>query len=423
MSLAYFSVDHQRHELVVDVEFYQMNLTSVVEIARRAEPDSFINEGVFLPSWSKFVADPARAKGFFTNVLQAVFEGKGGDDSLNVDFQTGRKAKEGMKVAMMFLPGSTTNVKLKEYIKPFAEQALSGFKIVVVSGAEDNMTNATAERLVLDAIETAAKNNQHVLILSAGMAQRSFSVPQITELYLAYDSGDNGATIQKMSRTFTPHKVGKIGRVISLSFDPNRDDKFDAMLIETAQNYMKNKGTPDLKTALRTVIRTVDIFVCQPDGAVKMDPDDYLKGALARNSIDRVIGKVAKLDDLSPDMIRAIAQGKAEVFQAAKKEATQRGKTKLPAEKLKRGANVVDISAKDIAKAREVIVTIAQNIDLIRWYSGKNGSIQESFAQMDVEGKPVQDEVAGEFGIEYELIKELVMGGVINRGLIELKFA
>jgi hypothetical protein len=56
-------------------------------------------------------------------MLQAVFEGKGGDDSLNVDYQTGRKAKEGTKVAMMFLPGSTTNANLQE-IKPIAEQAL-----------------------------------------------------------------------------------------------------------------------------------------------------------------------------------------------------------------------------------------------------------------------------------------------------------
>jgi dihydroxyacetone kinase DhaKLM complex PTS-EIIA-like component DhaM len=82
---------------------------------------------------------------------------------------------------MMFLPGSTTNANLQE-IKPIAEQALRGFNIVLVSGAED-MSNATAERDVKEAIERAEKNNQHVLILSAGMAQRSFSIPQITELY------------------------------------------------------------------------------------------------------------------------------------------------------------------------------------------------------------------------------------------------
>jgi hypothetical protein len=206
--LKYFKVNASRHNLVVDVEFYQMNLASVVEIARYCRTRSIRRGRMFLPSWSKFAANPVKAKGFFTNMLQAVFEGKGNDDSLNVDYQTGRKAKEGMKVAMMFLPGSTTNDNLLE-IKPIAEQALGGFRVVLVSGAED-MSNATAEKSVKEAIEKAEKTNQHVLILSAGMAQRSFSIPQITELYLAYDTGDNGATIQKMSRTLTPHTKAKL---------------------------------------------------------------------------------------------------------------------------------------------------------------------------------------------------------------------
>jgi hypothetical protein len=421
MSLKFFQVDKSRHQLVVDVEFYQMNLASVVEIARTAEPDAFIEDGIFLPSWSKFAAYPVKAKGFFTNMLQAVFldTGKASDPSLNIDYQTGRKAKEGIKVAMMFLPGSTTNANLQE-IKPIAEQALRGFQIVLVSGAEE-ITNATAEREVKEAIEIAEKQDQHVLILSAGMAQRSFSIPQITELYLAYDTGDNGATIQKMSRTLTPHKMGKIGRVISLSFDPNRDDKFDSMLIETAQNYKANKGSPDLKTALRDVLRTVDIFKCQADGRVNVEVDEYLESALARNSVDRLVGKVAKLNDLAPEVIRAIAQGKAEVFRAAKVEAAQKGKTRDTTIKGKRGKNGVDATAKEIAKARKVIVTIAQNIDIIRYYGGS--SIDEAFAIMDAEGAAIQADVTEQFGVEYALVKELVQDGTINRDLIDLKFA
>ena len=417
--LKHFKVDPSRHQLYVDVEFYQMNLGSIVELARTAEPDAFIQDGIFLPSWSKFAANPVKAKGFFTNMLQAVFEGKGGDDSLNVDYQTGRKAKEGVKVAMMFLPHSTTNANLQE-IKPIAEQALRGFKIVLVSGAED-MSNATAEREVKDAIEVAEKNNQHVLILSAVMAQRSFSIPQITELYLAYDTGDNGATIQKMSRTLTPHKAGKVGRVISLSFDPNRDDKFDAMMIETAQNYKRNHNIPCLKQALEEVLRTVDIFKCQPDGAVKVEVDEYLEEALARKSIDRVIGKVSPINDLSRDVITALASGNVEVFRAARQAAAARGKTRLNAVKKGKGKDRTDASAKELAKAREMIVTIAQNIDIIKYYGGT--TIDDAFALMDAEGKDIQNEVTRQFGVDYELIKELVLSNFINRDLLDLKFA
>lgn len=416
--LKHFSVDVSRHQLYVDVQFYQMNLASVVEIARSAEPDAFVEDGIFLPSWSKFAANPVKAKGFFTNMLQAVFEGKGGDDSLNVDYQTGRKAKEGVKVAMMFLPGSTTNANLQEII-PIAEQALKGFRIVAVYGEE--MSNATAEKKVKEQIEIAEKNNQHVLILSAGMAQRSFSIPQITELYLAYDTGDNGATIQKMSRALTPDKVGKIGRVISLSFDPNRDDKFDAIMIETAQNYKKNHKIADLKQALRDVLRTVDIFKCQADGAVKIEIDTYLEEALSRKSIDRLIGKVAPVRELSREEITALASGNVDVFRAARQATAARGKTRLNVVKKSKGKDKTDVSEKELAKAREMIVTIAQNIDIIKFYGGS--TIEEAFAIMDKEGASIQDDVTEQFGVPYTMVKELVLTNFINRDLLDLKFA
>lgn len=418
-TLQHFNVDPKRHDLVVDVEFYQMNLASVVEIARTAEPDAFVQDGIFLPSWSKFGAQPVKAKGFFTNMLQAVFEGKGGDDSLNVDLQTGRKAKEGIKVAMMFLPGSTTNDNLLE-IKPIAEQALRGFSIVLVSGAED-MSNATAERDVKEAIERAEKNNQHVLILSAGMAQRSFSIPQITELYLAYDTGDNGATIQKMSRTLTPYNAGKIGRVVSLSFDPNRDDKFDAMVIETAQNYKKNHNVKDLKQAMRDVLRTIDIFKCQSQGSVKIEVDEYLEEALARKSIDRVIGKIAPISNLTAEEVRALASGNVDVFRSARQTAAARGKTHLNVVKKNKGANRVDANETDLKKAREMIVTISQNIDIIRYYGGS--TIEEAFQIMDEEGDSIQNDVTEQFGVPYTMVKELVLTNFINRDLLDLKFA
>jgi hypothetical protein len=417
--LKHFSVDISRHQLVVDVEFYQMNLASVVEIAQTAEPDAFIENGVFLPSWSKFAANPVKAKGFFTNMLQAVLEGKGGDDSLNVDYQTSRKAREGMKVAMMFLPGSTTNANLQE-IKPIAEQALRGFRVVLVSGAED-ISNATAEKSVKEEIEKAEKTGQHVLILSAGMAQRSFSIPEITELYLAYDTGDNGATIQKMSRTLTPNKAGKIGRVVSLSFDPNRDDKFDAMILKTAENYKANKGYKDLKQALRDVLRTVDIFKCQQDGAVKIEIDEYLEQAIARKSIDRMIGKIAPLNDATSAMISALATGNVDVWQAARKEAAARGKTRLNVVKKSKGKNKTNASEKELARAREMIVTIAQNIDIIKFYGG--GTIEEAFHLMDREGLSIQNDVTEQFGVPYELVKELVLTNFISRDLLDLKFA
>jgi hypothetical protein len=68
-----------------------------------------------------------------------------------------------------------------------------------------------------------------------------------------------------------------------------------------------------------------------------------------------------------------------------------------------------------------MIVTISQNIDIIRYYGGN--TIEESFQIMDDEGSAIQDDVTHQFGVDYNLVKELVLTNFINRDLLDLKFA
>jgi hypothetical protein len=42
---------------------------------------------------------------------------------------------------------------------------------------------------------------------------------------------------------------------------------------------------------------------------------------------------------------------------------------------------------------------------------------------MDKEGMSIQHDVNEQFVVDYELIKDLILGGVINRDLLDLKFA
>jgi hypothetical protein len=418
-SLTHFQIDPTRHDLAVDVEFYQMDLNSAVEFARKADPEAFVDDGVYLPSWTKFAAYPVKAKGFWTRMLQAVFMGQHGWDELNIDLQTERSvAKEGQRVAMMFLSGSMRNENLEEAVA-LARQALQGFTVVAVYG--DEMSNRTAEAQVKEAIEKAAKLGQDVLLLSAGMAQRSFSVGAITELYLAYDTGDNGATIQKISRALTPEQQGKIGRIVSLSFDPNRDDKFDALLLETALNYKRTHNMKSAKDALREVLRTVDIFSCTADGSIKLEGDDYLEQAIDRKSVTRVAGKTSDLSKLSAGEIVAVAKGNASAYQAAKKEAAQKGKTKLNNGKAAGQHNSSDemANAKMLAQAREVITTIVENMDIIVYGTGTSVLSDAFDAVANDEQKRLA--VEQEFGLDFDLLRDLFDRGIINTDLIELQ--
>lgn len=412
--LKFFKVDKARHALVASVRFYQADLTGALDIARAVNPDLFVDDGIYLPSWTKFGADPVRAKGFFIATLQGIFEGKHGLDQLNADFQTRRK--RGMKVAMLFLPGSMTNDNFG-FACDIASDALRGFAVKAIYGGEGGMKNATAEKEVKEFIAKAEKDGKSVLLISRTMANRSFSIPQITEIYLAYDEGDNGATIQKMSRGLTPADADKVCHVFSLSFDPNRDDKFDRMIMTTADNYARKHGL-SMSQALDVVLKTVDILSCQPDGAVKMHQDEYLAQLMQNNRLGRVIGRICNFDGVSASMIEAFAAADLKAFRAAQQAVAQKGKTRLVSLKKNRGKAPKDISASMLQKARETVVAIAENLDVII-YGTNAKTLDEAFKNMSKDLK-LEHGVEKNLGISVGLVREAIDCGMINKNLLSV---
>jgi hypothetical protein len=423
-TLKYFTVDPERTKSVVDAEFYQLDLAGPVEDTKINEPDVFDDGGVFLPSWGKTVAKPVKAKRFLVKTLRSLFM-DGDYDNLNVDLITERTADEGKRVAMMFFPNNTSNKNLKE-LASIAEDTLPGYRISMVYGA-DGMKGADAEVFVKEEIEKASMSNKHSLILAVQMAQRSFSIPQISELYLAYDNGDAGTTTQRISRALTAGMNKTLARIISLSFDPNRDDKFDAMILETAKSQAKNNGC-GLKNALRNVLKTIDIYKSSEDGdRIKIEIDEYLEQFISFNRRSRIIGKTANLDILNEDQLAAIAIRDLEALKIAKTASVSKGKTAMPVIKpVKGNSNKPDDSTdpKDIiSKVREVIACVAENIDFMVDGCDSTGDINNIDDALDFyrNNEVVRNEFKLEYNIEFELIDELFTLGVINKDLLDLK--
>ena len=395
--------------MIPDVEFYQMNLTKLVKKSMKEEKD-------LLPSWSKFTANPLKGKGFFTHMLQALFLGWNHDE-LNVDHQTMNIEPKKTRVAMMFFP-SNMPVKMLPIIETIATQALPGFKVINISGSGNlsgrKINNRNAEAVVKEVVENAIKDEYSVLIIASMMAQRSFSIPEITELYLAYDQGSEGATIQKMSRTLTPYTLEKTGRVFSLSFDPNRDDKFDQAILETAKNWSKTQNI-SMKEAMYEVFKTINIFSCDEKGAVRITADTYLKKALARKSISRVIGRVANLKLLTPELITVLSEGNSSYLKSAKITKTDHGKTREPIPRPAKTQRQLD---KELHLAREVVASVAEHIDVVI-KSSKKKTIKG--ALNEIKGNAYEEDfVHQEFGISIDLIIDLFNQNVINKSMIEL---
>lgn len=410
--LKHFTIDKNRDLLVPGFECYQMDLSGPVQKAINAgEVDEDFES---LPSWAKTVAAPIKAKGFIVRTLQALFQGAGGHSELNVDLQTLETPKQ--RVAMMFLPANTKSEAIAQF-GDIAKEALPSYEILVVNGQQKyqgrKITNKNCEFVAKQIIRIG----KPVLIIAAQMAQRSFSVPQITELYLAYDKGDNGATIQKMSRALTPDDKDKVGKIFSLSFDPNRDDKFDAMIIVTAQNYkMRHSASMSLRDAMREVLLTIDIFHCQQHGAVKMDVDDYLENALARKGISRVIGKIVDLSGMSTETITALANGNNDYFRAEKTTKAHTGRTKVAKEKAKSTA-APKAKKTDLTKARETIVAIVEHFDVIM-LSGDGVFVTNVLKDLDNDYD--REWVLDEFGVDLDLLYYLFDENIIRQDWIEL---
>lgn len=412
--LSHFQIDTNRDLLVPDFACYQMDLSGPVNAAIEAgEVDEDFST---LPSWAKFAANPIKAKGFFTRTLEALFLGQGGHDELNVDLQT--EEYKSQRVCMMFMPANTRNDTLN-LIGNIARETLAGFEVVVISGSEKHNGRRITNRYAEQAVKEIVESGKSTLIIAAQMAQRSFSIPQITELYLAYDRGENGATIQKMSRTLTPGDENKVGNIFSLSFDPNRDDKFDAMVVETALNYKKRNNAKSLQEAMRDVLKTIDIFRCTGEGAVKVEVDQYLALAMERKGISRVLGKIVNLNLLSSDDIAALANGNSDYFRNQKQDITESGKTRDKTNK-KAGEKRDLAKEKEIAKAREVITSILENLDII--ILGTDNTVLADAMVTVEEDHEMKECVQEEFGVPTEVISYLFQKGIVKQEWVELLY-
>ena len=414
LNLKYFTKDLNRDLLYPSIQGYQMDLISSVNLAitRGLLTDEDFKK---LPSWQKFVQHPLKGKGWFITLLESLFKGKHSLDSLNVDYQT--ESYGGRRVAMMFLPDNTKKANLATIVNIVSE-TLSDYVVIELSG--NVTTQKQAERLVK---ETMEKNpTKSILIISAKMAQRSFSIKQLDELYLCYDKGQNGATIQKMSRALTPNDTDKVGKIFSLSFDSNRDDKFDTLLVQTALNLLKGKkNETDINEQLKRILSSIDIFSCTDDGAIKIDIDTFVESALSRKTISRVMGLKTDINGIPMEVVTALANGNIDYIKNESREIAKTGKTteSIPSKKRK-PSDLKPKELKDLQKVREMLTTIYEHSDILMRSAKTLGATNIRQAFQMFESKNWQSIIGSEFGVDFTIIKYLFESGRINENWVNI---
>ena len=354
-TLKNFKIDYSRCELVVPTRYYQMDAMFALEHARQQNPNLLKSEELY-PSWAQAFADPLGNSGFIVSMFQAMFLGRHNLPALNIAKQTQKIPN----VSMVFVSAAMTNEKFAELIS-VVENALAGWNIVGLYGEAEYLNRTVGNANSQKIVETIVKksNGKNTIILSKGMASRSFSIEEITNAILCYDGGDAGATQQRYSRALTPLDKNKIANIVSLSFNPNRDDKFDEdFLITARKRAVKNKE--EMPEALRNVIQTVDLLSCTPQGAIKIDIDNYLPQLLNRNTMARLTGRQVDVNLITEEEINALKNGDKNYNPVEKQSGVPTGKTREGKKPEPRG-NSTSIKDKSVEEARRAIVTIANN--------------------------------------------------------------
>ena len=276
-------------KFISDVRFYRFDWSKLTTVINTANKE-------FTPSFTKLSQDVSKSSGFWSGLYDILIgQSKEMDYNdyslLNVINQSGEELQSVIQFVSM-------NKSEMSKLHKIAKARLSKtFDVYIVNG--DVISGKDAEKKVKDWIRIAKNNNKHVWIIASFMCQRSFSIPDINVAILSYDNGDKGATIQKMSRPLTAGPNKKIGHIISLSIDGNRDDKIAPIILETA-NKIADSEDIDSVDAIRRVMKTMPIFQMQPDGYLyELEPDSYAKEVFATSNSHRLIVNKDRLFDYS----------------------------------------------------------------------------------------------------------------------------
>lgn len=309
---------------LVNVEFYRFDWSQFVPFLIGKNED--LN-----PSFSKCSADVLKNTAFWTGLYQTIL-GVSSDIDLN-DYSLSNCLKRNSESIIQFV--NMSNAQLKN-LEKIANTILGQFyDVYAICG--DDIQGKDVEQFVKDKIIVAKRNNKKVWIIASQMCQRSFSVADINVVLLSYDNGDQGATMQKISRALTNGNREKTGYVISLSIDGNRDDKIAPMIMDAAEQVAEHEGI-SLPDALRKVMKTFPIFQMDEDGyPVKLLPDDYAKEIFSTSKGIRLAVNKESIYLTDPDSEAFDILSQLDVHSATIKQITEfvKGKTYHPQQQTK----------------------------------------------------------------------------------------
>ena len=251
------------------------------------------------PSWIKIWDRPMANKAFIGKLLQSLT----GEDSLRPELNLSEMTGETVDCFMLLV--SANNKEMRQ-IYEIAEREIPEWHVKVLNGDFTNNRDAEYEtKRELNESRIAGKKG--VVIIANQMGSRSYSIPEIQATVIAYDRGSVDATMQKVSRCLTPGNTynGQVkthGHIVDLSFDPNRAENIERLILEEAIQIQRSNDT-DFTSAIRYVLTSVDLFKMNEFGYAEEVTEDAMFKILGNND------NLLKVADVAVDVVAAIQSG------------------------------------------------------------------------------------------------------------------
>jgi hypothetical protein len=308
------------------------------------------------------------------------------------------------------------------------------FEIMILNG--DVTSREESEKYTRGRLKEFKGSKKAVLILASNMGKRSYSIPEIKNVFLMFDGGSGHGTEQVIARGMTEGyqydgEVKTYFNVISCSINPNREvmSVIDMFLVnKIAHTFNKFKG-------MTTEQATSIVLGCFPLNLIDQDGIDFnnvdFKEFIKRNPKSQMYIDAAKAGinlDLLPDDIQKILEKsglKIEFNTIVKNKLDLKGlKTKLSKNKDNNKKSNKDPKEKEeierAIKVLEALIVLVESSLAIKFFLNEEGN----FSIIDTIDKIISDvevskEFFQEFNIEPEICKFVIESGTIDEKLID----
>jgi hypothetical protein len=419
--LKYVKINAELDLEYVELAGFQLDISTAFAKAKELGE---IKPNLKLQAWSDFGKNPNKFKGWYSVLLQSIFLGHHGLDNLNIDLLLDSTLKfnyPNRRVHLMWFSPKTGKKNLQK-IADITRQTLNGYEVRVLTG--DTTKNKKVEADVIDFLKKNPDKN--VILISMNMATRSFSIGEIYDVHFCFDGGQVGTTIQKGMRVTTTdsNNLNKVGFIYSYSFDPNRDDKFDSLVFDAADNLTKRNNKSIIEN-IELVLNAFSLWKSNQTGSIKMVSSDFIDEAMSRESVSRIFGSKAPvhlipyyikdaLRNGNIDILKNIQRDKLDIKSLSHKKETAFTKN---LNKIKRDKIDDDV--------KKMIITLIEKSHIVIGAGRHIGAkgLLDSFNKFEKhkDFKLIKESISSHFNIDYDIIKLCYQMNWVPVNISELK--